>query len=74
MIIIMIIMIIMIIILLLIHIGAAAAEAGREPPNAPGASQSGLRSAQVRAQEDRAQRWNMGFPQRESLCPVVLCP
>ena len=32
-----------------------------------------IRSAQVRAYEDRAQCWNMGNPQK-NLCPVVVCP
>ena len=33
-----------------------------------------LRSAQVRAYDDRALCWNIGFPDRESLCPVVIWP
>ena len=34
----------------------------------------GFRSAQVRAQDDRAQCWNRGIPYKQSLCPVVVCP
>ena len=34
----------------------------------------GLRSAQVRAEDDRALCLYMGTPYRKRLCPVVLCP
>ena len=33
-----------------------------------------LRSAQARAYDDRAYYCNIDIPDRESICPVVICP
>ena len=48
-----------------------AASAPRWKTSLPDAT---VRSAQVRAQDDRAQCWNIDIPHRRSLCPVILCP
>ena len=38
------------------------------------AHRESIRSAQVRAYDDRAKYWNIGIPYTGAYCPVVICP